>query len=92
MAGLNQVYPLVNILEISTGEVNWRSMYGSRSLLLVHHVEVPELYTSVASAMIISSPPSKLFDACTMVSGANVRLLERITSSFLQPEYASNPV
>lgn len=56
------------------------SMYGSGSLLSVHHVEVPELYTFSASS------PSVVFDACTKSSGANVRLFERTTSPFPQPE------
>ena len=56
-------------------------MYGSGSLLSVHHNEVPEPYTSVAS------PPTKLFEACTISGGAKVRLLERITSPLPQPEH-----
>ena len=79
MGVLSQVYPLVSILEISTGEVNCMSMYGSGSLSSVHHVEVPELYTFSATS------PTVVFDACTKSSGANVRLFERTTSPLPQP-------
>ena len=80
------VAPLVIIEEISTGEVNCMSMYGSRSLLSVHHVALElMLYMLVASAPMLS----KLFEASTNSGGAKVRLSVRSTSPFSQPIHAS---